>query len=50
VTKGPEVKIQTDQDFVVKINEQLTGLLMNNLFSIAANHNIKGGYIFEIIN
>lgn len=49
-TKGLEVKIQIEQDFVTLINEQLAELLINNLFSNAANHNIKGGHIKLDIN
>jgi len=49
-TKGLEIKIQIEQDFVIKLNEQLAELLINNLFSNAANHNIKGGHIKIDIN
>lgn len=49
-TKGLELKIQIEQDFVIKINEQLAELLINNILSNAVNHNIKGGSIQIRIN
>lgn len=44
-TKALDVKFQAEQDFTVKMNEQLADLLINNLFSNAVNHNVKGGNI-----
>jgi len=38
-------KFQIEQDFQIKLNEQLAELLISNLLSNAINHNIKGGRI-----
>jgi signal transduction histidine kinase len=43
--KALDLNIQVEQDFVVKINEQLADLLINNLFSNSINHNLRGGKI-----
>jgi len=44
-TKALEIKFQIEQDFQIKLNEQLAELLISNLLSNAINHNIKGGRI-----
>lgn len=44
-TKALEVKAQIEQDFQIRLNEQLAELLINNLLSNAINHNIRGGKI-----
>ncbi len=44
-TKSLEVKVQIEQDFLIRLNEQLAELLINNLLSNAVNHNIMGGRI-----
>lgn len=48
-SKALDVKIQTEHDLIIKMNEQLAELLINNLFSNAINHNIEGGKIRIII-
>jgi two-component system OmpR family sensor kinase len=44
-TKKLRIELISESDFVVKMNRQLAGLLVNNLLSNAVNHNIKGGTI-----
>ena len=44
-TKNLKVNLHIEQEFVVKMNEQLAELLINNLLSNAVNHNISGGDI-----
>lgn len=44
-TKKLKVELHIEQDFELKINEQLAELLINNLLSNAVNHNITGGSI-----
>jgi len=44
-TKKLNVEFHIEQDFVLKMNDQLAELLVNNLLSNAINHNIKGGKI-----
>lgn len=39
------LEVTADNDFVVKMNEELTEILIGNLFSNAVNHNIPGGKI-----
>jgi len=39
------LEITADNDFVVKMNEELSEILIGNLFSNAVNHNITGGKI-----
>jgi signal transduction histidine kinase len=48
-SKNLMVNVEVQQDFVVKMNEQLAEILINNLFSNSVNHNIKGGNIKVII-
>jgi signal transduction histidine kinase len=43
--KALDVQVQVDHDFMVRINDQLADILINNLFSNAINHNISGGII-----
>ncbi len=43
--KKLKFKMNIGQDFALKMNEQLAGLLINNLLSNAVNHNIAGGSI-----
>ncbi|HUW93203.1 MAG TPA: HAMP domain-containing sensor histidine kinase [Bacteroidales bacterium] len=49
-SKELKVDVQVEQDFVVRMNEQLAEILINNLFSNSVNHNIKGGSIQVVIN
>jgi signal transduction histidine kinase len=44
-TKNLKVELNIEQDFALKMNEQLAEILINNLLSNAINHNLKGGYI-----
>jgi len=44
-TKVLDIKLQIEQDFQVKLNEQLAELLISNLLSNAVNHNICEGRI-----
>jgi signal transduction histidine kinase len=48
-TKALEVKVQIEQDFQIRLNEQLAELLINNLLSNAVNHNIRGGKIIILM-
>ncbi|MDR3652763.1 MAG: HAMP domain-containing sensor histidine kinase [Paludibacter sp.] len=48
--KNIVVEMNLEEDFAVKINEQLAELLINNLFSNAIKHNIKNGKIQLTIN
>jgi signal transduction histidine kinase len=48
-TKALIVNVQAEQDFVIKMNEQLADLLINNLFSNAVIHNIRSGEIRILI-
>jgi len=49
-TKCLKVDSKMEADFVVKMNEQLAELLINNLLSNAVNHNVVGGIIQIHIN
>ena len=49
-TKALEVKVQVEQDFRIRLNEQLAELLINNLLSNAINHNVRGGKISILMN
>lgn len=49
-TKKLKVELHIEQDFTLKMNEQLAELLINNLLSNALNHNITGGNIQIFIN
>ncbi len=49
-SKKLEITLKIEQDFVHGINEQLAGILINNLFSNAANHNFLNGSIHIFIN
>jgi signal transduction histidine kinase len=49
-TKCLKVESKMEADFVVKMNEQLAELLINNLLSNAVNHNVVGGNIQIHIN
>lgn len=44
-TKKLKIELHLEQDFKLKINEQLAELLIGNLLSNAVNHNIPGGSI-----
>ena len=44
-TKKLKVELNFEQDFALKINEQLAELLIGNLLSNAVNHNFTDGYI-----
>ncbi len=45
-----KVELINEQNFTIKMNEQLTELLINNLLSNAVNHNIEGGSISIFID
>ncbi len=49
-SKKLDITFKIEQDFVHGINEQLAGILINNLFSNAANHNFLNGSIHIFIN
>lgn len=49
-SKKLNVRIQGEQIFLVKINDQLAEVLINNLLSNAINHNIEGGIIQISVN
>jgi signal transduction histidine kinase len=49
-SKKLDVKIQSEGDFVVRMNEYLSDVLVGNLLSNAVKHNIKGGKIRIFIN
>lgn len=44
-TKNLKVEFKTENEFVIKMNEQLAELLVNNLLSNAVNHNFIDGSI-----
>lgn len=44
-TKNIKVELELVNDFVVKMNEQLAEILVNNLFSNAIRHNVNKGEI-----
>lgn len=49
-SKKLEITLNIEHDFIHRINEQLAGILINNLFSNAANHNLLNGSIHIYIN
>jgi signal transduction histidine kinase len=49
-SKKLDVKIQSEGDFVVRMNEYLSDVLVGNLLSNSVKHNIKGGKIRILIN
>ena len=48
-SKELDVKIQSEGDFVVRMNEYLSDVLVGNLLSNAVKHNINGGEIRILI-
>ncbi len=48
-SKELDVKIQSEGDFVVRMNEYLSDILVGNLLSNAVKHNIMGGEIRILI-
>ncbi|MFH2143182.1 MAG: HAMP domain-containing sensor histidine kinase, partial [Bacteroidota bacterium] len=44
-TKNLNVELQADNNFILKMNEQLAELLINNLLSNAVYHNVTDGFI-----
>jgi signal transduction histidine kinase len=48
-SKELDVELKYEQDFILKMNDQLADLLFNNLLSNAINHNLKGGSIQLVI-
>ena len=48
-TKNLKVEIASVNDFVVKMNEQLSEILINNLLSNAIRHNVNNGEIHIIV-
>lgn len=48
-TKSLDVKIQTEEDLLIKMNEHLAEILINNLMSNAVNHNFSSGEITILI-
>jgi signal transduction histidine kinase len=49
-SKNLKVVLQTEQNFELKMNEQLAEVLISNLLSNAVNHNIAGGNIIISIH
>jgi signal transduction histidine kinase len=47
--KKLDVKIIPEGDFIIRMNEYLSDILIGNLLSNAVNHNIKGGIIRILI-
>jgi signal transduction histidine kinase len=48
-SKELDVDLKSEQEFRLKMNDQLADLLLNNLLSNAINHNLKGGTINLVI-